>query len=63
MVNTNLKVKVEADTDEAVEAIQEVTEAVEELEAALDRLNSSSIDVNIRDIASKPTHSFERGGV
>ena len=45
MTDTELTVTVNADTDEAVEAINDVTEAVEDLERALERLAEKDIDV------------------
>lgn len=62
MVDNSLTVKVDADTDDAVESIEEVTEAVRELEAALESLQSSDLnieitgpipDLNTRDVAKE----------
>ena len=47
MTENNLAVRVNADTEHAVEAINEVTEAVEELEAALNRLKSRNVSVGV----------------
>lgn len=46
MPDNSLTVKVEADTEDAVESIEEVTKAVRDLEAALESLQET--DINIR---------------
>jgi len=47
MPDTNLKVKVDADTESAVEAINDVTEAVERLNEALSELEDNPISMEI----------------
>jgi len=47
MVDSELKVTVEADTDEAVEEIDRVKEKVEELIDAVERLNETSVGIGV----------------
>jgi len=43
----DISVKVTADTDEFVEAIEEATEAVEDLQTALEKLEDAGITINV----------------
>lgn len=60
MPDPNLTVKVDADTEEAVESIEEVTEAVEELEAALESLQSDGVDIDVNAAVERTNRETRR---